>query len=66
MWGDFNLIKKSHNLLIYSFLIFFLQYNNIVKIIITINSNPFLYLKENTIRISIFKISIKMKILETI
>ncbi len=46
MWGDFNLIKKTHDLLIYSFLLFFLQYNNIVKIITTINSNPFLYLKE--------------------
>lgn len=46
MGEDFNLIKKSYNLLIYSFSLFFLQYSNIVKIIITINSNHFLYLKE--------------------
>ena len=46
MGEDFNPIKKSHNLLIYSFLLLLLQYNNIVKIIITINSNHFLYLKE--------------------
>ena len=46
MGEDFNLIKKSHNLLIYSFSLFFLQYSNIVKMIITINSNHFLYLKE--------------------
>ena len=46
MGEDFNLIKKSHNFLIYSFSLFFLQYSNIIKIIITINSNYFLYLKE--------------------
>ena len=46
MGEDFNLIKKSHNFLIYSFSLFFLQYSNIVKIIITINSNYFLYLKK--------------------
>ena len=44
MGEDFNLIKKSHIFLIYSFSLFFLQYSNIVKIIITINSNYFLYL----------------------
>lgn len=46
MGEDFNLIKKSHNFLIYSFSLFFLQYSNIIKIIITINSNHFLYLKK--------------------
>jgi len=46
MGEDFNLIKKSHNFLIYSFSLFFLQYSNIIKIIITINSNHFFYLKE--------------------
>jgi hypothetical protein len=46
MGEDFNLIKKSHNFPIYSFSLFFLQYSNIIKIIITINSNHFLYLKE--------------------
>ena len=46
MGEDFNLIKKSHNFLIYSFSLFFLQYSNIIKIIITINSNYFLYLKK--------------------
>ena len=45
MGQDFNPIKKSH-FLIYSFSLFFLQYSNIVKIIITINSNYFLYLKK--------------------
>jgi hypothetical protein len=45
MRQDFNPIKKSH-FLIYSFSLFFLQYSNIVKIIITINSNYFLYLKK--------------------
>lgn len=46
MGEDFNLINKYHNFLIYSFSLFFLQYSNIIKIIITINSNYFLYLKE--------------------
>ena len=46
MGEDFNLIKKSRNFRIYSFSLFFLQYSNIIKIIITINSNYFLYLKE--------------------
>ena len=46
MGKDFNLIKKSRNFLIYSFSLFFLQYSNTIKIIITINSNYFLYLKE--------------------
>ena len=46
MGEDFSLIKKSYNFLIYSFSLFFLQYSNIVKMIITINSNHFLYLKE--------------------
>ena len=46
MGKDFNLIKQSHNFLIYSFSLFFLQYSNIIKIITTINSTHFLYLKE--------------------
>ena len=46
MGEDFNLIKKSHNFLIYSFSLFFLYYSNIIKIVITINSNYFLYLKK--------------------
>ena len=47
MREDFNLINTvSHNFLICLFSLFFLQYSNIVKIIITINSNHFLYLKE--------------------
>ena len=46
MGEHFNLIKMSHNFLIYSFSLFFLQYSNIIKIIITINSNYFLDLKE--------------------
>ena len=46
MREDFNLINKSHNFLICLFSLFFLQYSNIVMIIITINSNHFLYLKK--------------------
>jgi hypothetical protein len=45
MVEDFNLIYKSHDFLICLFSLFFLQYSN-VKIILTINSNYFLYLKE--------------------
>ena len=45
MREDFNLIKKSHNFLICLFSLFFLQYSNIIKIIITINSKYFLHLK---------------------
>ena len=46
MGEDFNLIKKSHIFLIYLFSLFFPRYSNIVKIIITINSNYFLNLKK--------------------
>ena len=46
MKADYNLIKKYHNFLIYLFSPFFPQHNNIIKIIITINSKHFLNLKK--------------------
>lgn len=46
MKEDYNLIKKYHNFLIYLFSPFFPQHNNIIKIIITINSKHFLNLKK--------------------
>jgi hypothetical protein len=46
MKEDYNLIKKYHNFLIYLFSPFFPPHNNIIKIIITINSKHFLNLKK--------------------
>jgi hypothetical protein len=43
---NFILIKKHHNILIYLFSPFLLQYSNIIKIIITINPKHFLHLKK--------------------
>ena len=46
MEEDSTLIKKYHNFLIYLFSSFSPQHNNIIKIIITINSKHFLNLKK--------------------
>ena len=47
MEKGFNLRKKSHKFLIYSFSPFLLQYSNIIKIIIiTIKPKHFLHLKK--------------------
>ena len=47
MGEDFNLLqKKYHNFLIYSFSLFLLQYNNIIKIIIRISSKCIFQLKK--------------------
>jgi hypothetical protein len=46
MEEDSTLIKKYHNFLIYLFSSFSPQHNNIIKIIITINSEHFLNLKK--------------------
>lgn len=59
MEEDYTLTKKYHNFLIYLFSSFSSQHNNIIKIIITINSEHFLNLKN-------FIISHKIKILETL
>jgi hypothetical protein len=45
MREDFNLIKKYHNFLVYSFSLFLLQCSSIIKIIISINSKHFFHLK---------------------
>ena len=46
MEEDYTLTKKYHNFLIYLFSSFSSQHNNIIKIIITINSEHFLNLKK--------------------
>jgi hypothetical protein len=47
MGEDFNLRKKKYNnFLVYSYLLFFLQYSNIIKIIIPISSKYFFQLKK--------------------
>ena len=47
MEEDFNLLQKYyHNFLIYSFSLFFLQYSNIIKIIISFSSKYFFQLKK--------------------
>ena len=46
MKEDYTLIKKYHNFLIYLFSPFSPQHNNIIKIIITNNSEHFLNLKK--------------------
>ena len=46
MREDFYLLKKYHNFLLCSFSLFLLQCSNIIKIIISINSNHFFSLKK--------------------
>jgi hypothetical protein len=46
MREDLNLRKKYHNYLIDLFSTFWLEYNNIIKIFITINSQHFSHLKK--------------------